>query len=346
MTPKISVIVPAFNAEEHIAETIDSVINQSIGFENLEIIIVDHKSSDNTTKILKEYDKNFSNITAILLSKNLTGNPSYPRNLGMKHACGEYIMFMDADDMYERDMCEKLYNLINKTDADFISCRFKILERNNIKRVNYNFLEKDGDCLLFNSIFERPEIVYASANMSIWNKIFRKKFLEDENITYHKYAMEDTIFMVDCYMASNRFIILNNYAGYIYRSQRDPGASFSHTPSKERLTVAAKCVVYGYYKAKNALVDYTPHLNEILVNITVVFLDNELSNKEQKEILEIMKPMYKQYKWNNRFVNVSLVLNIFINIFMIIFKSNMNVALLIQKIYKTLHLKKVVDKII
>ncbi|MDR3063192.1 MAG: glycosyltransferase [Methanobrevibacter sp.] len=347
MNPKISVIIPTHNAEDVIGETVDSVINQSFGFENIELMLVDHKSSDSTPKILKKYENDYPNIKSFLLPKNLTGTPGYPRNFGMEHSNCEYIMFMDADDLFEKDMCETLFKLIDKTGVDFISCRYKILSGDKIKRININFLEKYGKCLKFNSILELPEIVYSSANMSIWNKIFRKKFLEDNNIKYNNIRMmEDTGFMADSYMASKNFIILNGYAGYIYRSQRDSGASISHSPSKKYLISSANGIMEEYYKAKKTLVDYTPHLNEALVNLTVVFLDNEFSIEEQKNILKILKPMYNQYKWNFRFVNVSLPINILINIFMVFFKSNFYIGLLMQKSYKFLSLKKIVDRMI
>lgn len=98
MTYKISVIVPIFNAENDLKNAINSVINQTIGFENIELILVDDCSTDNSKNIINYYLTKYPNIKAIFL-KN-TGNPSKPRNIGIDKSTGEYLMFLDSDDFF------------------------------------------------------------------------------------------------------------------------------------------------------------------------------------------------------------------------------------------------------
>ena len=96
---KVSVIMPVYNAEEYLGNALDSVINQSMGFENIELILVDDKSTDNSRNIIEEYSNIYYNIKPIFLDEN-SGCPGIPRNVGIKNASSDYIMFIDNDDEY------------------------------------------------------------------------------------------------------------------------------------------------------------------------------------------------------------------------------------------------------
>ena len=87
---KVTVVTPVYNAAPFLRKTIDSVINQSIQFENIEFILVDDKSTDSSREILWEYAKKHKNIIAVFLQDN-TGSPSRPRNLGIELAKSKYI---------------------------------------------------------------------------------------------------------------------------------------------------------------------------------------------------------------------------------------------------------------
>ena len=84
------------------------------------MILVDDKSNDNSITVINNYAKCYDNIKSIFLEKN-TGNPSTPRNVGMKHASAHYMMFVDADDCLVKDCCENVYNLIVGEDMDIVN---------------------------------------------------------------------------------------------------------------------------------------------------------------------------------------------------------------------------------
>ena len=119
---KISIIIPVYNGEKYLPITLDSVINQTIGIENLEIIIANDCSTDNTKQIIEDYKERINNetnketIKSIHLVENM-GGAFGPRNIALNHVNGEYLMFIDSDDTYPLDACETLYN-----------CLWKILE--------------------------------------------------------------------------------------------------------------------------------------------------------------------------------------------------------------------------
>ncbi len=95
--PLVSIIVPVYNSEEFIAETIESVIKQT--YQNWELIIVDDKSTDNSIRIAKCYAKKDTRIKVFELEVN-SGRPAIARNYGLKQSCGEYIAFLDSDDVW------------------------------------------------------------------------------------------------------------------------------------------------------------------------------------------------------------------------------------------------------
>lgn len=114
---KVSVIIPIYNAEEHLQRCINSVLNQTE--QNMEIILVDDGSGDNSLKICQNYQKKDKRI--IVIHQENAG-VSAARNAGIVRACGEYIGFVDSDDWIDSQMYEKLLNEADKCDADIVMC--------------------------------------------------------------------------------------------------------------------------------------------------------------------------------------------------------------------------------
>jgi len=114
----VSVITPVYNAEKYLRKTIDSVLNQSIGIENIEFILVDDCSTDTSRDILLEYSSKFDNIIVVFLKRN-TGTPGRPRNIGIQLSSSRYISFLDADDWLEPNGLEVLSNILAETGDDY-----------------------------------------------------------------------------------------------------------------------------------------------------------------------------------------------------------------------------------
>lgn len=116
---KISIIIPTFNVENDLQRAINSLLNQTIGFENLEIILVDDNSTDNTQEIILEYSKEYKNIKYHFLEEN-SGSAGKPRNIGIKIATSTYVIFLDNDDEYVKEACEIFYKIITQKNVNFI----------------------------------------------------------------------------------------------------------------------------------------------------------------------------------------------------------------------------------
>ena len=116
---KVSVIVPVYDVEDYIDKCLDSLVHQTL--KDMEIIVVNDGSPDNSEEIIKKYEKKYKNVKYVV-KKN--GGLSDARNYGLKYAKGDYIGFVDSDDYVASDMFEKLYNKIIEDDSDVSVCEF------------------------------------------------------------------------------------------------------------------------------------------------------------------------------------------------------------------------------
>ena len=223
----ISLIIPIYNAEEFLDNTINSVINQSIGFNNIELILVDDNSKDGSKKIIEAYSKKYENIVPFFSEEN-HGFPGFGRNIGMKKATADYIMFMDNDDEIDVDMCKTLYETIIDEKADVVCCDKVVVDSISEIRSNINYengiennnqiLIKNDDILLFN-------------NISVWNKIYKKQIILENNLKFKENtSADDFIFTTQYFLKSKKLIYLKNYFGYYWNIKSD---SLSHVSSIE-----------------------------------------------------------------------------------------------------------------
>lgn len=117
--PKVTVITPVYNAEKFLRKTIESVISQTMGMENIEYILIDDGSKDASRKILLDYSNKYPTIKIVLLKYN-TGTPGHPRNIGIQLATSKYICFLDADDWLEPHGLETLVKILEETGDDYV----------------------------------------------------------------------------------------------------------------------------------------------------------------------------------------------------------------------------------
>ena len=115
MNPKVSVIVPIFNAEKYMKKCIDSILSQTL--KNIEIILVNDGSSDNSANIAKEYSRLDKRVRVI--HQNNSG-PSVARNMGISIARGKYVGFVDSDDYIEKTMYEELFKSADKNNVPYV----------------------------------------------------------------------------------------------------------------------------------------------------------------------------------------------------------------------------------
>lgn len=154
---KFSTIIPIYNVEEYLSETVESVINQTIGFEdNIQLILVNDGSPDKSEDICLDYQKKYPNNVIYVKQEN--AGVSAARNNGLKYAAGKYINFLDSDDKWSKNAYSEIYDFFEKNydDIDLVTGRMKYFEKStNYHPLDYVFqkgtrvidIEKDYDCL-------------------------------------------------------------------------------------------------------------------------------------------------------------------------------------------------------
>lgn len=205
---KISIIIPTYNSEKFIHRTLDSIINQSFGIENIEVIVVDDFSNDNTPKILDKYSTEYSNFNIIYLSEN-KGHPGIPRNIGMKEAKTDYLMFLDHDDVFEIETCKTLYQEIKSSNADIVSGTYTNIydSGKSVDKTPYFF--KNRGKITIDNIDEMEELFLVAP--SIWTKIFKKSFIIENKIEFPSILGEDAVFVAKCLLYAEKIIYLSDF---------------------------------------------------------------------------------------------------------------------------------------
>ena len=192
--PRLSVVIPVFNCEDFIGRCIESVLAQT--FEDIEIIVLNNASTDQTPVIIAEYEKTHPGKIRIDTHENLgvAGN----RNLGIELARGEYIMFIDADDLVLPNYCEVFYNEIDSGGHDVVlGGYFRTNEEGRVIRTVAPRITPWAKYLL----------------VTPWAKIHRVSFLREYGIRFNDSYGEDIVFCLHSIFKSDKIKVIK-YSGY------------------------------------------------------------------------------------------------------------------------------------
>ncbi len=321
MNPKISVIVPTYNAEDYLMNAVNSVIAQTFGFENIELILVDDNSTDNTKEILKELSDKYENINAIFLEEN-SGSPSKPRNIGIKNSKTEYIMFLDNDDEYCDDFCETMFKTIEQYGADIVTCRNYDIINGKINKY-HSILDKKENIIKLNTI-EEDDTLLSTTSMLIWNKIYKKGLLLENNIEFPIGTLyEDVFFNLQAYLKAKPIVYLNDYYGYKYNIRIEgENKSTSQDFKEENLFKFYNGLKNIFSLLKLERKNFKYFESEMLVGFTKWLLLTNSDVNLKLKLLNSFKSNYKQYPLFIRLEHIPLLQNIFINLGIKIISKN------------------------
>lgn len=253
---KVSVIVPVYNTEKYLRRCLDSLVMQTL--DDIEIIIIEDKSPDNSNKILKEYEKKYKEKVKVFHNKTNKGI-GYNRNFGMKKASGKYIGFVDSDDWVNETMFEKMYAKAEKDKLDLVLCNFhKMLEKED---GSLDELQSNDIPSFENTTLKNMPNLLLDVELAPWNKLYKKELLEGvtfpENLKY-----EDTIFVLKAMARSKKIGIVNEKLNYYL------------VRNKSETTVMDK-KVYDILKITNMMVeelksyDYYENIKEYVEAMTI-----------------------------------------------------------------------------
>lgn len=249
---KISVIIAAYNAEEYLSETLDSIFLQTMNDSEYEVIIINDGSSDSTLDILNCYKQTYSNL--IIIDKE-NGGPSSARNAGLDIAKGEYVFFFDADDILEGDALSTMYETASEKQADLLIGKYDIFNRHTTIAIHN-----------LDDLIELEEIDKYNTDIlwtfSLSNKLFRRDLIEKFNLRLPPVSYsEDGAFLTQFLYRSSKIVGLD-YIIFHYRRYNDMNSiTASISPSKIRDYITAHQIILASAE-ESFLRDY-PEYNTI-----------------------------------------------------------------------------------
>ena len=249
---KISVIIAAYNAEEYLSETLDSIFLQTMNDSEYEVIIINDGSSDSTLDILNSYKQTYSNL--IIIDKE-NGGPSSARNAGLDIAKGEYVFFFDADDILEGDALSTMYETASEKQADLLIGKYDIFNRHTTIAIHN-----------LDDLIELEEIDKYNTDIlwtfSLSNKLFRRDLIEKFNLRLPPVSYsEDGAFLTQFLYRSSKIVGLD-YIIFHYRRYDDMNSiTASISPSKIRDYITAHQMILASAE-ESFLRDY-PEYNTI-----------------------------------------------------------------------------------
>ena len=314
---KVSVIVPAYNAEKTIEKCINSLINQT--FDDYEIIILNDGSIDGTKKILKRFENN-KKIKIINKSNEGIGKT---RNLGIRRASGEYIMFVDSDDYVDNQIIEKYYKFALENNLDLVTSTYKKVINNNIiswPGTKYDIGNLKTNPQILNYIEYGPCAKLYRRELIIKNNIF---FIEDK-----KY--EDFPFVCKAILKSNLIGYLNG--AYYYYVINDN----SETTTIDRRVfdiLDILKIIKDDYKDEEYLKD---EIDFLIIDKVTTYM---LQQSKQKDLIVRKKFINDGYKFINTNVKNWKKNKYYVktNIFKRIIKNNKNLLIIYCKLYNLFH---------
>lgn len=327
MNDLVSIIIPAYNAENYIKECLIKICKQT--YSNIEIIVINDGSTDNTLQEIKKVkDKR------IRLFTTENKGVSSARNLGISKSKGKYLMFMDADDYLENNAIEILYKKIMDYDVDII--RYNGYEENknhNFKKIEFN-LENNKILssvydkeVIINTVFNPTDSIRCYSPLLFMKNNNIKKF--NDNLVY----LEDKIFYLENFLNNKKILFTNEYL-YYYRFNEK-----SKTKDTNNFLINLKNIIDTKKYAENILKNIGFENEELLkasYGVLILYrLDYLASSVSIKEFKQVLKSLFtdaklsETLKFNTKYLNKNKSIQ-----YKILIKKLFSIYYLLVRVYK------------
>ena len=262
-TPKVSVIMPVYNAEKYLRECLNSITNQTL--REIEIICIDDGSTDGSLGILNEYAKNDERMHILTQHNQYAG---VARNNGLRQAISKYVFFMDGDDYCSRKLLEHALAEAEKENADMVVFdheRYDETTGHTEKNRDVTINQLPEGCKVFN-YRTNPKRIMSIVNPVPWNKLLRREFLIEWELTFEPLSStNDITFSALCTACAERIVYLNEVL-LTYRVNVKDSITSS---KKKNLDNVIRALCQTYYKARRF-----PHYAEIEPSVQVFVAKN------------------------------------------------------------------------
>ena len=309
--PLVSIILPVYNAQNHLARCVGSICAQT--YQNIEIIILNDGSKDQSLPVCEEFRQKDPRI---LLVDKANSGVSDTRNLGLKLASGKYVEFVDSDDYLDPDFTERLVAAAEENVADFVIAPYKMVIPAGASKPE-QVLDKIQDELGVMSVARPPEVreygflpagVYDKDTFALrlmdkpasyfysvlWNKLYRRDILTDNDIQFvseMRWA-EDLVFNLRYIQYAERFVAIDK-PGYYYVQNPQ---SICHTQINAATIVQNKLQVFRYYKDLYTRLGIYEEVRPQLYKFLVDIAESTYPSGPFKKAIDEAKAYWKEHQ--------------------------------------------------
>lgn len=287
---KYSVIIPVYNVENYLSRCIDSLLAQN--YVDLEILLIDNGSKDQSGQICEDYAAQFSNITAYHIPNKGVGSA---RNFGLSKAKGEFICFMDADDYLLGNLFSDVESQLDSQLDLLVFSYYNSIEKNlsEIDR-SAKILPTEGkkDKSDFIALFQ--ELWLTDMMYTVWNKIYRKEFLEEHQIVFESYELgEDVRFNLNVYQHVNAVLLVKS-CYYVYISGRIDSAMGQYNPNRMNYQLEE------LGKVDQLMISWNSHDDQFIDQIKARILMSNIQNVSKQKMSLSKKRHYVEVLCRNQ----------------------------------------------
>lgn len=252
---KISIIVPVYNVEKFVEECIESLVEQTL--DEIEILLIDDCSTDGSKNIIEKYQKKYSSkITLLEMKQN--SKQGAARNVGLKKAAGKYVMFVDSDDILDRNACERMYYEAEKQNADIVFCDYVSFQSQTREEYYQQHVYKE----YMGELTKRKKEILLTTSVVPWAKIIRRELIISYDIFFTENIFFEDQATTYLYYLFAKKVVKVEEALYKYRlhSQSTTGAVIDDNKLVQRIKSAEIFVnrikENGLYEEYKTAVDY------------------------------------------------------------------------------------------
>ena len=287
---KYSVIIPVYNVENYLSRCLDSLLAQN--YADLQILLIDNGSKDQSGQICEDYATKFSNITAYHIPNKGVGSA---RNFGLAKAKGEFICFVDADDYLEGNLFSDVESQLDSQLDLLVFSYYNSIEKNlsEIDR-SAKILPTEGkkDKSDFIALFQ--ELCLTDMMYTVWNKIYRREFLEEHQIVFESYELgEDVRFNLNVYQHVNAVLLVKS-CYYVYISGRIDSAMGQYNPNRMNYQLEE------LGKVDQLMISWNSHDEQFIDQIKARILMSNIQNISKQKMSLSKKRYYVEVLCRNQ----------------------------------------------
>lgn len=298
---KVSVILPIYNCEKYIERCINSILNQT--YQNMQILLIDDGSTDNSGMICDNYSKSDSRI--VVVHKKNEG-VSKARNMGLELAEGEYITFVDADDWIENNMIEKMVSILEEKKVDIVRCNFFRNYRDGSEKVNdIDYSEEIYDIILNKDAIKNKIItksLEAKLRTYMYLLVFKKKLI-NEKLRFESEIclMEDLIFELQLLLKADSMYMISSPLYHYFQNYEGITKSNKQLELKIESIFKVDDMITNILRKKNL---YTNILGKKYTTNNLRMIDTYLLKISQIERLGDSIKIYNEYLKDKRIIKM------------------------------------------